>query len=156
MLALACCWLQTWAVWNNIHDGYQKNGSVHVHNPIWRDHKFHDCINPLDVYDDLELFQHFWFPRCELLEVTEDFNNDMQYLISTKASLSALGGQWGWSCICMFHCTLSAPFFRSFSLQFYSILVWKLTLFCFILFCFIRHLKSPWSGLPTVPSRDHG
>ena len=118
MLVLACCWLQTRAVWDKIHDGCQKTGSVHVHDPIWRDHKFHDCIKPLDVYDDLGLFQHFWFSRCELLEVTEDFNNDMQYLASAKESLSALGGHRCRSCTCICFIVLHQGLF--FPLLFFS------------------------------------
>ena len=40
------------------------------------------------MYDDLGLFQCFWFPRCELLEVIDEFNDDLQFLALTKGSLS--------------------------------------------------------------------
>ena len=51
------------------------------------------------MYDELGLFQRFWFPRRELLEVIDEFNDDLQYLASTKGSSSALVG--GRSCSCV-------------------------------------------------------
>ena len=64
-------------------------------NPIRRDRKFRDWINPLEVYGDLGLFQRFCFfvfcfPRCELREVIDEFNDGLQYLASTKGSISTL------------------------------------------------------------------
>ena len=58
------------------------------------------------MYDGLGLFQCFWFPRRELLEVIDEFNDDFRYLASTKGSSSALVG--GWSCTCLFHCTFQS------------------------------------------------
>ena len=55
------------------------------------------------MYDDLGLFQRFGFPRRELLEVIDEFNDGFQYLALAKRSLSALVG--GRSCTCVFHCT---------------------------------------------------
>jgi len=63
------------------------------------------------VYDDLGLFQRFWFfGRREVLEAIDEFN-DLQYLTSTKGSSSALAG--GRSCTCvLLYC------FRAFFLLF--------------------------------------
>ena len=84
-LALACRWVQTRDVWYEIHHGRQKTGLVHVHSPTRRDRKCRDWINPLN---DLGLFQRFWFPRREFLEVIDEFN--VQYLVPTQESLSAV------------------------------------------------------------------
>ena len=55
------------------------------------------------MYDDLGLFQRFWFLRREVLEAIDEFS-DLQYgLALTKGSSSALVG--GRSCTCVFHCT---------------------------------------------------
>ena len=40
-----------------------------MYDPAGRDRKFGDRINPLDVYNGLGLFQCFWSPRRDLLEV---------------------------------------------------------------------------------------
>ena len=46
------------------------------------------CTKPLDVYDDLGLFQRFcFFGRREVLEAIIDEVNDLQYLASTKGSV---------------------------------------------------------------------
>ena len=50
-----------------------------LHHPIRRDRVFRDRTNPLDMYDDIELFQRFRFPRRELLEVIDDFENDVTF-----------------------------------------------------------------------------
>ena len=58
-------------------------------------------IKPLDVYDDVGLFQPFGFPRGrELREVIDEFNDDLQYLASTKGSSSALVGGRSCTCVC--------------------------------------------------------
>ena len=58
-------------------------------------------IKLLDVYDDVGLFQPFGFPRGrELLEVIDEFNDDLQYLASTKGSSSALVGGRSCTCVC--------------------------------------------------------
>ena len=44
----------------------------------------------LDDVRDLGLFRCCWFPRRELLEVIDEFNDDFQYLTPTKESLSAV------------------------------------------------------------------
>ena len=61
-----------------------------MHNPTQRDCIFHDWINPLDVRDDLGLFQRFRFLGHEPHEVIDEFNDDLQYLASTKGSLLLL------------------------------------------------------------------
>ena len=74
------------------------------------------------MYDDLGLFQHFcFFGHREVLEAINKFN-DLQYLASTKGSLSALVGDW--SCTCVFHCTSLEPYFVLFCLffAFYGVL----------------------------------
>ena len=71
------------------------------------------------MYGDLGLFQCFWFPRRELLEVIDEFNDDFQYLASTKGSLSALFG--GRSCTCVVKCTSLETFFFLFHFMVYSV-----------------------------------
>ena len=52
------------------------------------------------MYDDLGLFQRFWFfGRREVLEEFDEFN-DLQYLASTKGSSSALVGGRSCTCVC--------------------------------------------------------
>ena len=51
------------------------------------------------MYDDLGLFQRFWFFGCR--EAIDEFN-DWQYFALTKGSSSALVG--GQTYICVFHC----------------------------------------------------
>ena len=99
-LALACRWVQIGDVWYGIHDDRQKTGLVHEHNSTRRGRKFRQWRNPLDVYHDLELFQRFKFPRCELLEVIDEYNDDLQYVASTKGSLSAFVGGRSCTCVC--------------------------------------------------------
>ena len=60
-----------------------------VHSPTRRGRVFRDRRTPLDLYDDLELFQRFPFPRLQLLEVTDELNGDVQYLAARKGSLPA-------------------------------------------------------------------
>ena len=65
-----------------------------------RDRKFGDWIKPLDVLDDLGLFQRFcFFGRRGVLEAINEFN-DLQYLASTKGSSSALVGGRSCTCVC--------------------------------------------------------
>ena len=61
----------------------------------------------------------FWFPRRELLGVIDEFNDDLQYLASTKGSSSALVG--GWSCTCAVHCTFQSLLFSSIFFPFHFI-----------------------------------
>ena len=86
--------------WYGINDDRQKTGLVHEHNSTRRGRKFRQWRNPLDVYRGLELFQRFKFPRCELLEVIDEFNDDLQYAASTKGSLSAFVGARSCTCVC--------------------------------------------------------
>ena len=44
-----------------------------LHHSIPRDRVLRDRTNPLDMYDDIELFQRFRFLRREPLEVIDDF-----------------------------------------------------------------------------------
>ena len=57
-----------------------------VHNPTRKGRVFRDRQNPLDLYDDLELFQRFRFPRLELLALIDemaDFSPTMSCTYST-------------------------------------------------------------------------
>ena len=89
----------------------------------------------------LGLFQCFWFSRRDLLEVIDEFNDDFQYLASTKGSSSALVG--GRSCTYVVKCnSLELPppplFFLSFSPLILWCSLWKLWLKHFeLLFCFL-------------------
>ena len=62
----------------------------------------------MDEYNGLGLYQHFRFSRRELLEVIDEFNDDLQYLVLTKGSSSALVG--GRRCTCVVHCTSQSLF----------------------------------------------
>ena len=55
-----------------------------VHNPTRKGRVFRDRRNPSDLYDVLELFQRFRFPRLELLELTDEISGDLQYLATGK------------------------------------------------------------------------
>ena len=67
-------------------------------------------IKPLDVYDDVGLFQPFGSPRGrELRDVIDEFNDNLQYLASTKGSSSAFVG--GRSCTCVCFIVLLSVFF---------------------------------------------
>ena len=92
--ALAKLPQQTRSVRYETEDGYQMTGLVHVHNPTRGDCIFGNRINPLAVYDDLGFSQRFRFPHRELLEVTDEFNDDLQYLASTKRSLLPTVFSW--------------------------------------------------------------
>ena len=50
-----------------------------LHYPIRRDRVFPDRTNPLDIHDDIELFQRFRFPCRELLEVLDNFTDDVTF-----------------------------------------------------------------------------
>ena len=56
-----------------------------------RDRIFRDRIrsrsNPLDIYDDNDLFKRFRFPRSELLYVIDQFGNELGYEFDRKGSL---------------------------------------------------------------------
>ena len=74
------------------------------------------------MYDELGLFQRFWFPRRELLEVVDEFDDDLQYLASTKGSSSALVGDR--SCTCVVHCSSRSLFLFFSFLSFLSLILW--------------------------------
>lgn len=48
---------------------------------------FRDRTQPLDLYDDDELFRRFRFPRMELLAVIDRYSNDLQPFATRKGSL---------------------------------------------------------------------
>ena len=73
------------------------------------------CRIRLEEVVNLVTKMTFCFPRRELLEVIDEFNDDMQYLASTKGSSSALVG--GRSCTCVIHCTSLVPFYLFFILR---------------------------------------
>lgn len=78
---------------------------VHVHKPTRRDCIFQDQINPLDVKDDLGLFQHFRFPCHKLSGVTDEFN-DLQHISLRKGKLPAPVSGQNCTCMCVFQSTL--------------------------------------------------
>ena len=63
--------------------------SVHsLHQPIRTNRVFRNRTNPLDMYDDIELFQRFRCPRREPLEVIDNFKDDVTLSSSLSLSLS--------------------------------------------------------------------
>lgn len=54
-----------------------------------RERVFRDRLNPLDMYNDDELFRRFRFPRRELLELIDTFTEDLEYAFDRKGGLSA-------------------------------------------------------------------
>ena len=114
-LALACRWVQNQLFDIRFMMAAKRPVRYTCTIQLIRDRKFGHWIKPLDEYDDLGigLFQCFSFFG---LEAIDEFN-DLQYLASTKGSLSALVG--GRSCTCAFHCTSLETFFSFFSSSFY-------------------------------------
>ena len=54
-----------------------------------RERIFRDRLNPLDRYNDDELFRRFRFPRRELLQLIDTFAEDLNYPCERKGSLPA-------------------------------------------------------------------
>ena len=54
-----------------------------LHHPIRRDHVFPDRTNPLDIHDDIELFQRFRFRCRELPEVIDNFKDDVTFKLKS-------------------------------------------------------------------------
>lgn len=50
---------------------------------------FRDRTNPLDMYDDFELYDRFRFRRRELIEIIEEFSGPLEYLATRQGSLPA-------------------------------------------------------------------
>ena len=55
-----------------------------VHALYWRrqlrrNHVFRDKLNPLDVYDDIELFERFRFGRIDILRIVEEIRADLTF-----------------------------------------------------------------------------
>ena len=74
------------------------------------------------MYENLGLFQGLGFPRSEVPEVIDEFNEGLQYLASTKGSSFALvGALTALLYLRVFHCIFFLFFF-----SFYGVLVWKL------------------------------
>ena len=74
-----------------------------------------EFINVLDMYNVL-VFQCFRFPHHELLEVINEFSDDLQYLASTRRM--PVGGQ---SCTCVCVCVCSVCVFVCVSVYFIEI-----------------------------------
>ena len=53
-----------------------------LHHPIRRNHVCHDRTNSLDMNDDMKLFQCSRFPHCELLKVTDNFEDDVTFKLT--------------------------------------------------------------------------
>ena len=55
-----------------------------LHYPIRRDRVFPDRTNPLDIHDGIELFQRFRFRRRELLEVIDNFKDNVTFKLKSS------------------------------------------------------------------------
>ena len=55
-----------------------------------RERIFRDRLNPLDRYNDDELFRRFRFPRRELLQLIDTFAEDLNYPCASMQILVAL------------------------------------------------------------------
>ena len=64
-----------------------------VHALYWRrqlrrNRVFRDKLNPLDVYDDIELFERFRFGRIDILRIVEEIRADLSFGYRRKGYLS--------------------------------------------------------------------
>ena len=53
-----------------------------------RNRVFRDKLNPLDVYDDIELFERFRFGRIDILRIVEEIRADLSFGYRRKGYLS--------------------------------------------------------------------
>ena len=61
---------------------------------IRRNRIFRDRTNPLDVYDDVELFTKFRFRRADILEITHELKKHIQHPNRTGALACLLFYKW--------------------------------------------------------------
>ena len=53
-----------------------------------RERVFRDRTNPLDIYDDEELFSKFRFRRVHILAMVDELGDDIEYPVARQGSLS--------------------------------------------------------------------
>ena len=54
-----------------------------------RNRLFRDRMNPLDTYDDVELYDKFRFRRHDILEIVDELRDDLEYPETRQGSLPA-------------------------------------------------------------------
>ena len=54
---------------------------------IRRERVFSDRNNPIDIYDDVELYERFRFRRNDILELVDDIRDDVEYPATRQGSL---------------------------------------------------------------------
>ena len=64
-----------------------------VHDLYWRrqlrrNRVFRDHLNPLDTYDDVQLFERFRFRRADLFRIVDEVRGDLQFGYRRKGFLS--------------------------------------------------------------------
>ena len=54
---------------------------------IRRERVFRDRNNPIDIYDDVELYERFRFRRDDILDIVDDIRDDLEYPATRQGSL---------------------------------------------------------------------
>ena len=55
-----------------------------------RERVFRDHTNPIDVYDDVELYDRFRFRRNDILGIVDEIRDDIEYPATRQGSLPAV------------------------------------------------------------------
>ena len=54
-----------------------------------RERIFRDITNPLDIYNDIELYERFKFPRQRLLELIDELRPDLEHPTRRQSAIAA-------------------------------------------------------------------
>ena len=57
---------------------------------IGRERVFRDHNYPIDIYDDVELYERFRFRRDDILDIVDDIRYDVEYPVTRQGSLPAV------------------------------------------------------------------
>ena len=56
---------------------------------LWRNRVFRDRKNPLDMYNDMELYDIFRFHRHDIIRIVDELRDDLEYPDTRQGSLQA-------------------------------------------------------------------